>query len=633
MSYRSLLLSLTLAIGSMIIAQQVRAQACSDDSTRYVRDSRTYGIWYMRGRFDSALNFPRLLDTITTCTSRAPQIYQVGIPGTNKLYWFDGILNHLIGSGSASTPNLQQVTTVGNSSTKGILLTDSTVAAGGYIWTWGNSVTVGFDATIPATEGYAPLTAMYMQATQVPKGISGTTMQQISAGDSSFQNRLYTVPTWVPNIRYITIDYGINDCDLGYTLSGFIAAYSTCLHTILTTLGYPASRVLLIAPTLIGHNSFGKGPADLLPFAHAVDSIANANGTLLFDAFTYMVANGGSSLISSDSIHPTTYGHFIIARGLQFAAGQSPLEVDGVSYLTQINSFDSLVLNNQVTKATGILRQQNAAGQSDILTAAPFGAGNVRTTITGGDSPSDGSYVVTVGSNQGPISLAGIETATSLNADGTYGAGNVGVTIYTSGANSYLRTYTGNEDFATGGPFIFPNQDGTTNMLINPTTDQLLINGSAASGFNVGIEGSVLIGDGATRAPGLTLAFPPLVTLPSSSYFPLVIDGSGLVNYGSMYGSGGLLNAVHNVQTPSTGGSVTMTANQYNIINPAGGIATLTITLPSSASNGDFIEIKITQSIAAITWTTLQPYINPPTSTTGSTYIKLVYDAGTTSWY
>jgi hypothetical protein len=74
--------------------------SCTDDSTRYVHDSRTFGIWYNRGRFDTALHFPLLADTIQCTTQTAPQLFSIG---PNSLWWFDGQLNHRIGGGGTVT--------------------------------------------------------------------------------------------------------------------------------------------------------------------------------------------------------------------------------------------------------------------------------------------------------------------------------------------------------------------------------------------------------------------------------------------------------------------------------------------------------------------------------------------------
>jgi hypothetical protein len=117
MLYRSSLRKLTAyatgllglaAIATVVVAKVHSAKAkaladpatfvfCSDDSARYVHDSRTFGIWYQRGRFDSALHFPLLSDTITcTAAQFSPQLFSLG---ANNLWWFDGILNHKISGG------------------------------------------------------------------------------------------------------------------------------------------------------------------------------------------------------------------------------------------------------------------------------------------------------------------------------------------------------------------------------------------------------------------------------------------------------------------------------------------------------------------------------------------------------
>lgn len=53
---------------------------------------------------------------------------------------------------------------------------------------------------------------------------------------------------------------------------------------------------------------------------------------------------------------------------------------------------------------------------------------------------------------------------------------------------------------------------------------------------------------------------------------------------------------------PTTGTTVTMTSGvQSLILNPAGTIATLTVTLPSSPANGAAVDIRSTQQVTAIT--------------------------------
>lgn len=55
--------------------------------------------------------------------------------------------------------------------------------------------------------------------------------------------------------------------------------------------------------------------------------------------------------------------------------------------------------------------------------------------------------------------------------------------------------------------------------------------------------------------------------------------------------------------TPATGATITVNSNGFTslFINPAGTIATLTITLPGSPSDGDRVQIGASQIITAVT--------------------------------
>lgn len=88
----------------------------------------------------------------------------------------------------------------------------------------------------------------------------------------------------------------------------------------------------------------------------------------------------------------------------------------------------------------------------------------------------------------------------------------------------------------------------------------------------------------------------------------------------------------HTIFTPVTTDNITMIKNQYNIINPAGTIAALTVTLPSSPADGDFIEMKYTQIVTTITYAggTVGDAV---TTTAVGTFIKLVFNSGDSKWY
>jgi hypothetical protein len=94
----------------------------------------------------------------------------------------------------------------------------------------------------------------------------------------------------------------------------------------------------------------------------------------------------------------------------------------------------------------------------------------------------------------------------------------------------------------------------------------------------------------------------------------------------------GIVNRLHTIFTPTTGGTVVLVNNQYNIINPAGTLLALTVTLPSSPINNDTVQIKYTQSITTVTYnggTVVDGIISP----VAGGYVILTFDSTNNSWY
>lgn len=92
---------------------------------------------------------------------------------------------------------------------------------------------------------------------------------------------------------------------------------------------------------------------------------------------------------------------------------------------------------------------------------------------------------------------------------------------------------------------------------------------------------------------------------------------------------------LHAISTPTTAATITLAKNKYTAIDPAGTIAALTITFPASPYNNDFVEVKFTQIVTAVTYVagtggaTIKSQIN---GVLGG-YSKWVYDVGTNTWY
>lgn len=100
-------------------------------------------------------------------------------------------------------------------------------------------------------------------------------------------------------------------------------------------------------------------------------------------------------------------------------------------------------------------------------------------------------------------------------------------------------------------------------------------------------------------------------------------------------GTNGLIQA-YDYQTPSTGFSYTFAAGtQTLVMNPAGTLATGTITMPPNPSDGMTITFSSTQQITALTLSgnTGQTVVSGTSSMPAGSSATYIYRATNTSWY
>ncbi len=235
----------------------------------------------------------------------------------------------------------------------GIIIGDSIVVQNDFVYYWGNSVT--------SSGGYTGLLSTLLGTNQINKGISNTRMQQVSAGDSSMQNRAYSIPAYVSTTRYAMLDYGINDmANLGGgSIANFISVYSSVIDSFVAK-GYPLNRIVIITPSYIG-TSGGKNADSLALFAAAAKSVALAKGTLFADVFNYLKANGGAANVSSDSVHPSTIGYARMAEYIYYCISGS-LKVYGGQIISRgdLKIYNGgISTNGGITMASGNLAINN----------------------------------------------------------------------------------------------------------------------------------------------------------------------------------------------------------------------------------------------------------------------------------
>lgn len=87
----SLLVILCAGIISGILGSAMAQAVPGNNCKQYVYDTRTYGIRYHRGWFDSLLSFSTLPDTVQGDTCGAPSLFSLG---SGQLWWYDGSRNY-----------------------------------------------------------------------------------------------------------------------------------------------------------------------------------------------------------------------------------------------------------------------------------------------------------------------------------------------------------------------------------------------------------------------------------------------------------------------------------------------------------------------------------------------------------
>jgi len=100
------------------------------------------------------------------------------------------------------------------------------------------------------------------------------------------------------------------------------------------------------------------------------------------------------------------------------------------------------------------------------------------------------------------------------------------------------------------------------------------------------------------------------------------------------YGGPGFINVPFDYQVPLTGFSITPVATA-TVLNPAGTLATGTITMPASPDDGTICAVSSTQTITALTVSanTGQSIVGAVTTLSAGTNMAYQYRAADKTWY
>lgn len=366
------------------------------------------------------------------------------------------------------------------------------------------------------------------------------------------------------------------------------------------------------------------------------------------------VANGiftiynGTSAVNSFTLTPVGNGKFAgnltvgSLNGLiKGTSGLFSAATAGTDYLAPTGSAAGLtgLTSGQVTTAlgytpnsgtgtTGYITQYtgtNTQGISSIFN----NSGNIGIgTVTPFSNISAGAAILDLTVASGASRLVMHNTATTQEAKMSNNGSQFAFAVAgaaTASNNNFAWLTSNTNSSSTASEVMRLTSDGKllVGYTADPTSGNLLgVNSNAYIGGNItavahvtsgGTSSQVVLGDGTLGTYGYGGS--------ASQY----IDGTGaLQTYGQV--------RAISITTPTTGSTITLTNNAYNVVNPSGALLALTINLPSTPVDRNTVYIKFTQNITTVTYAngTVADGITAPTA---GGLTMLVYNAGDSKWY
>lgn len=373
-------------------------------------------------------------------------------------------------------------------------------------------------------------------------------------------------------------DIGSNSCTLNGTIQ-------TNLQNLVTALQGAGITVTILQP-------FYETACSMTTFN---TFLTTTYPTLLIDTFT-PTSSLGTLGIAADGIHPNQTSHDLIFNTIK-TSGKVNGRYENANFATV----------NSSAKATYI----------------PFYNSNNELSFS-----SNLTYVVSTNS----ALIAGMSVTpsftqyTNISLNGSSASGNINIFSGTTDTNLYISRPSGKDivirENNTGQAAIFKSGGKVCLGSAAPTAWLHIFNANSTTAGTAPLKfssGGVL----------MTTTEPMSVEVTNTHIYWTDNSGNRLQLDQQI---GALIRYQHTIFTPSTGGTVALVSGQYNIINPAGTLAALTVNLPSTPTNNDAVYIKYTQAITTVTYGN-GTVVDGLTTPTAGGLVVLTYDSGTTSWY
>jgi hypothetical protein len=319
----------------------------------------------------------------------------------------------------------------------------------------------------------------------------------------------------------------------------------------------------------------------------------------------------------------------------QFGSGTSATFSGDPEFLYD---FSSNILTVGSTSTAGTVRGGSGSPSTDgaqiTVIGGPAGATNVGGAVRimgadGGATSGNGGPVTVVGGtatdgNGGAVSLTGGAAATTTSANRSGGS-----VLLTGGASTgsnsgggFILNGGAGGDTGNGGQV---NLTGGSGGATSGNGGGVIVNagvpGASGNGGSVNLNGRAGVG---TAKNGGNVS----LTAGAAS------DASGVS--GSIMMNSWQADTSYDYQTPATGFSITLgDLKGVTILDPAGTLATGTITLPAKPGNGQLIRVATSQTITSLTVSpnSGQSIKNAPTTLSAGTGFLYIYRSTGTTWF
>lgn len=514
----------------------------------------------------------------------SPTLLTVGSSSSNIHGAFTGTLPQAIFSGTTSGTNAA-VMIVGNKASPVLSFLDNPSTS----YAYNVASTIGNIAGVNDYGGFSTTTGAVRSVAYTISQITGVQSTTLSG---NYGIHTYNAGTDVTNI--LCNSDGTNTFNGAYSFPATIgtSGQSLAVPSSGTQLVWSSAGTGTITGVTAGLDLTGGGTSGTVTL-----NADTTTGSTKLATQGYVLRNAGGG---SAGWNLTGTNTGVSAFGLS-SNNSIPIYTNGVKRA----SFDSLGNLNLTLPTSG-----NTGNMGFRLTGGSGSSGMFEVVNGTGASGSFYPYFLTgsnaatssfqVQANQGTSTSPAVIDLEPSNAAGTGAISNSSIGFQIGNFYTPLMVVLGNGNLGLGSSFTTPSSIFSIN-----------------DKFQVDLNGNPI------KINSVTTSFP---SSQGGANTRLQNDGSGNLTWVSA------LSYTHTIFTPTTGNTVNLVNNQYNIVNPSGALLALTVALPSSPVNNDVVYIKFTQNITTVSYTN-GSVIDGITAPTAGGLTVLTYDGGTTSWY